>query len=352
MNSPKHTASENILLEISRNLSNAHGFVKQLPGNFNGATASECVASISSAKLYYYPGKSEHQCKTPLLIIYALVNRPYMLDLEPGRSFIANLLEEGLPVYLLDWGYPDVTDQFLSLHDYIFDFIDEAVDQVTTHSGKQSINLLGVCQGGTLSLCYSAARKEKVRTLITTVTPVDFHTPDNLLTAWFKDVDVKSLASACGNVPGNFLNWVFVSLKPFTLGAGKYVDMLSHAQDQEKLSTFLNMERWILDSPDQAGNAFCEFVSEFYQKNALVKGQLNIGGESIQLSNIDQPVLNIYALQDHLVPRSASTVLGGLVHSADYSEEAIDAGHIGLFTSRKKCAEVAKTIGTWLKERD
>ena len=140
------------------------------------------------------------------------------------------------------------------------------------------------------------------------VTPVDFHTPDNMLSHWTQQMDVDLFVDTLGNVPGDLMNWCYLTLKPFRLHRQKYVGLLDILDDQDALENFLRMEKWIFDSPDQAGEAFRQFIKEFYQGNKLLKGGLEIG-EPVDLKNITMPVLNIFAEQDHLVPPDASRAL-------------------------------------------
>jgi polyhydroxyalkanoate synthase len=287
----------------------------------------------------------------PLVICYALVNRPYMLDLQPDRSLIRGLLARGLDVYLVDWGYPDRGDSAVSLDDYVNRYLGGCIDHVCGAHGIPSVNLLGVCQGGTLSICYAALHPGRVRNLVTMVTPVDFHTDDNLLAKWARKLDADRLVQALGNVPGELLNAAFVALMPLRLTAGKYAGLADIAGDRGALETFLRMERWIQDSPDQAGTAFRQFVRGFFRENRLVRGGLEIGGQAVDPRRIACPVLNIFASQDHLVPPSASRPLGGLVASADYTTFEFDGGHIGIYVSRSAQELLPRTIAQWLEVR-
>src|SRR5690606_38605963 len=144
-----------------------------------GATGREEVWRDGKAVLYRFVGERA-PTGPALLIVYALVNRPYMVDLQADRSLVRGLLALGLDVYVLDWGYPDRSDRYLALDDYINRFIDGAVDHLAAAT-SQPVNLLGVCQGGTFSLCYAALHPDKVRNLVTMVTPVDLQTPGKML---------------------------------------------------------------------------------------------------------------------------------------------------------------------------
>ena len=274
-----------------------------------------------------------------------------MTDIQESRSTVRGLLNAGLDVYLIDWGYPDRADRFLTLEDYINGYLDRCVDVVRERHGLDKLNLLGICQGGVFSLCYAATHAHKVRNLVTMVTPVDFHTPDNLLSTWTRTIDVDLLVDTLGNVPGELLNWTFLTLKPFQLMSQKYVDMVDALSDAKQAKSFLLMEKWIFDSPDQAGEAFRQFVKDFFQANGLVKGRIEIGSRRVDLKNLSMPVLNIYATQDHLVPPDASRALKPLVGTDDYSEITFPGGHIGIYVSGKAQKEIPASVGRWLEHR-
>jgi polyhydroxyalkanoate synthase len=195
---------------------------------------------------------------------------------------------------------------------------------------------------------YTALHPDKVQNLVTMVTPVDFKTPDNLLSAWVQNVDVDLAVDTMGNIPGELLNWTFLSLKPFSLTGQKYVNMVDMLDDPAKVKNFLRMEKWIFDSPDQAGETFREFIKGFYQQNGFITGTATVGDQTVDLKQITCPVLNIYALQDHLVPPDASKALKGLTGSKDYTELAFPGGHIGIYVSGKAQKEVTPAIGNWL----
>jgi polyhydroxyalkanoate synthase subunit PhaC len=287
----------------------------------------------------------------PLLIVYALVNRPYMTDIQEDRSTIKGLLATGQDVYLIDWGYPDQADRAITLDDYINGYIDSCVEHLREELGVEKVNLLGICQGGAFSLMYASMHPEKVNNLVTMVTPVDFKTPGNMLSAWIQNVDVDLAVDTMGNIPGELLNWTFLSLKPFSLTGQKYINMVDVLDDPDKVKNFLRMEKWIFDSPDQAGETFRQFTKDFYQRNGFINGGVMLGDREVDLKNVTCPVLNIYALQDHLVPPDASKALKGLVGSQDYTELAFPGGHIGIYVSGKAQKEVTPAIGKWLNER-
>jgi polyhydroxyalkanoate synthase len=298
--------------------------------------------------LYRYRPLMERPQPVPLLLVSALVNRPYMMDLQKDRSMVRGLLEAGMDVYLIDWGYPDNGDRDLTLEDYVCGYIDRCVDHIRTRYGLGSINLLGVCQGGVLSLCFSALFPHKIKNLVTMVTPVDFHTPDNVLTHLVKSLDIDLMIDTLGNLPGEILNFIFLSLNPFRLTGQKYVDLVDILEEEEALKNFLRMEKWIFDSPDQAGEAFRQFAKDFFQGNKLIKGEVHLGRHRVDLSQLTLPVLNVYATQDHIVPPVSSRALGEYCKSRDYSELSFQGGHIGIYVSGRAQKEIPPAIAGWL----
>ncbi|MGJ4729506.1 class III poly(R)-hydroxyalkanoic acid synthase subunit PhaC [Luteimonas sp. SDU101] len=316
-----------------------------------GATAKEEVWRDGKVVLYRYVGAKAPTAKVPLLVCYALVNRPYMVDLQSDRSLVRGLLERGEDVYIIDWGYPDRSDRYLTLEDYIERFLGGAVDVLRRRSGRDAVNLLGICQGGTFSLCYAALHPDKVKNLITMVTPVDFHTPDNMLSNWTREMDVDLFVDTLGNVPADMMNFCYLTLKPWRLFVQKYVGLVDILDDPRALEDFLRMEKWIFDSPDQAGEAFRQFIKQFYQGNGFLEGGIDIGGREVDLGFVDMPVLNIYAEQDHLVPPDASRALEGVVGTGDYSELSFRGGHIGIYVSGRAQKEVPTAIHDWLAKR-
>lgn len=318
----------------------------------SGVTPRVEVYKEDKLTLYRYQAEGvEAKNEVPLLIVYALVNRPYMTDIQEDRSTIRNLLEHGQDVYLIDWGYADESDSALTMDDYINGYIDRCVDVIRKEHGVDKINVLGICQGGSFSLCYTAMHQDKVNNLVTMVTPIDFKTPDNLLSSWVQNVDADLLVDTMGNIPGDMLNWTFLSLKPFALTGQKYVGMADVLEDEAKLKNFLRMEKWIFDSPDQAGETFRQFIKDFYQNNGFLNGGVTIGEHELDLKNITCPVLNVFAEQDHLVPPDASKALNGLTNSKEYTELSFPGGHIGIYVSGKAQKQVTPAISNWLDER-
>ncbi|MDH3714164.1 MAG: alpha/beta fold hydrolase [Gammaproteobacteria bacterium] len=317
--------------------------VRAHPEAASGVTPRKELAHEPGWRLYRYGDVAG----PPLLIVFALVNRPDVLDLTPERSLIGALLEHGVNVHLIEWDEPP-RRRDISLATYLQTYLARCVQHVLDANGTTRLDLLGVCQGGVFSLCYTALQPAQVRRLITMVTPVDFHTPDNALSNLLANIDVTLMADVLGNIPGSLITRAFLALKPYTLVSKKYLDAALGEISEERLEAFLRMERWIHDTPDLAGTAFREFVQLFFHQNRLVEGALRLGASDVDIRSIRQPVFNVYATRDHIVPPAAARALSDLLPHAPYAEFAVDSGHIGIYVSRTASAQVPRRIANWL----
>jgi polyhydroxyalkanoate synthase len=315
-------------------------------------TPGEIVYQEDRLTLKHYKPLVKGGPKTPLLIVYALINRETMLDLQPGRSVVQNFLKEGIDLYLIEWGYPTRKDRYLTIDDHVNGYMDNVIDFIRQRHNLPKINLMGVCMGGTFSVIYAALHAEKVKNLITTVTPTHFDTNKGLLHIWFKDLDVDRTVETFGNMPGDLLNIVFLLLNPARLMIDKYVGFLENIDNKVFVENFVRMEKWIFDSPDVPGETFRQFIKDCYQKNLLIQSKMEVGGARADLKNITMPLLNIYGRYDHLVPPEACERLTSKVGSKDIEDICLDTGHIGIYVSSKTQKELSPKIARWLKDRD
>lgn len=327
-----------------------------------GTSPCEVIYTEDKMKLLHFLPTVKKTHPVPVLMVYALVNRYYILDLQPDKSVIKKLLDDGFDVYIIDWGYPSGMDRYLTLNDYINGYLNNAVNIVRKRSGLDKITLMGICQGGTFSVIYSSLYPEKVKNLVTLVAPVNFDTDKGLLHVWAKSLDVDKIVDYYGVVPGDFLNSGFLLTDPFRLMIDKYVGMFDRIdcdptdracliRNEEIVKNFLRMEKWIFDSPDQAGETFRQFMKDCYQENLLIKNKLVIDGKKINLKNITMPLLNIMAEYDHLVPNEATIPLNDAVSSKEKEMVVFPTGHIGIFVGSKSQKEVCPTISRWLIPR-
>ncbi len=314
-------------------------------------TPYDVVYEEDRVKLKYYkPGKKKH--KIPLLIVYALINRETMLDLQPGRSVVQAFLDKGMEIYMIDWGYPTRKDQFLTIDDHVNGYMDNVVDFIRKKHRLSKINLMGICMGGTFSVIYSALHPDKIKNLVTTVTPTNFDTDTGLLHIWMKNTRAFEMVKAYGNMSGDIMNLGFLLLNPARLIVDKYVGFFQNMDKKAFVENFIRMEKWIFDSPDVPAATFRQFIVDCYQKNLLIQSKMEVGGKQVNLKNIKMPVLNFYGKFDHLVPPEACELLTKKTGSRDKEDICLNTGHIGIYVS-SKCQELfAPKIAAWLKERE
>lgn len=315
-------------------------------------TPADVVYTEDKMKLLHYRSlvdkKKLHS--TPVLIVYALINRYIMLDLEPGRSFIQNLLKEGLDVYLIDWGYPTGADRYLGLDDYINYYMDTALEWIGSETKTKQINLMGVCMGGTFSVIYAALHREKVKNLITLATPTEFDIDDAGLFLWAKGIDVDKAVEGLGNLPGDIANILYLLVTPVAT-VNKYIQFLEGVENPKFVSTFLRMEKWIFDSPDMAGEVFREWIRDLLQQNLLIKNQLILDGQKVDLRKIKCPLLNVFGKNDYLAPPSSAKPLSKAVSSKDVTTIGVDTGHVGIFVGSTSYKTISPKIAKWIRER-
>ena len=285
-------------------------------------------------------------------MVYALINRETMLDLQPGRSVVQTFLNEGIDLYMIDWGYPTRKDKFLTIDDHVNGYMDNVVNYICKKHQSAKINLMGICMGGTFSVIYSALHPQKIKNLITTVTPTNFDTDKGLLHIWMKGIDADKITDTYGNIPADVMNLGFLLLNPARLMIDKYVGFFENMDNKAFIENFIRMEKWIFDSPDVPGETFRQFIKDCYQKNLLIQSKMEVGGNRVNLKKITMPILNYYGKYDHLVPPEACERLTKEVGSKDTEDICLDTGHIGIYVSSKCQKEFAPRIAAWLNQRD
>ncbi len=315
-------------------------------------TPHEIVYEEDRVKVKHYRPEGGVRVKHPLLVVYAQINRETMLDLQPGRSVVQSLLDDGVEIYMVDWGYPTRKDRFLTIDDHVNGYIDNIVDFILEKHRLPHLHLMGICMGGTFCVIYSALHPEKVKNLVTTVTPTNFDTDQGLLHIWMKAVDVDRLVDTFSNIPGDLMNFGFLLLNPARLMIDKYIGFFENMDNQAFVENFIRMEKWIFDSPDVTGETFRQFAKDCYQKNLLIQGRMEVGGNRVDLKKITMPLLNFYGKYDHLVPPAACELLTRRVGSTDTEDVCLETGHIGIYVSSKFQKAFAPKISRWLKERD
>lgn len=323
-------------------------------------TPSDVVFQIDKVTVNRYrPLAKPLKGAPPVLIAYGLFGRQTMIDLQEDRSLVRSLLEAGIDVHVLDWGNPTRADQFTTIEDMIDIYLRDCVEYLVDYNGGKPITMFGICEGGTLSTCLAAIEPDLFKGLALAITPIDFAGDEEnywqgegFLNQWLRAMtkeEIDNMIDAHGNMPGAMSGAMFSALTPMTTMT-KYNMGLQRLQgDKDATLNFLRMEKWIADRPDHPGAAAKQWFNDFYRENKLVKGEFSVDGQAVKLKNITCPVMNIYALQDHIVPISCTKPLGDYIAAKNYTEIGFPGGHVGVFVSRKAQGVVAGGLIEWIK---
>jgi poly[(R)-3-hydroxyalkanoate] polymerase subunit PhaC len=286
----------------------------------------------------------------PLLIVYAFINRHYILDLLPEVSVVRNLLQQGFDIYATDWGTPSAYDETLTLGHFVNKYMDKSIDLIRETTKSDKVSLLGYCWGGDLVLIYAALHPEKVKNVITIATPGDFGADNTLLGVWTKNMNVEALLDAFGNAPAVLINTAFELRNPIE-NIHKYPHFFEQPHGLESAFEFFATETWLHDSPPVIGEIYREFVKDCYQQNLFIKNQMKVDGTCVDLKNITAPFLNVVAQKDDLVPPDSSIALNDAVGSKDKCMIEFPSGHVGLIIGQCAHKEVWPKVGNWLRGR-
>jgi polyhydroxyalkanoate synthase subunit PhaC len=318
-----------------------------------GLTPKEVIWKKNKAQLYRYIPKQKNLHRTPLLMVYALINKPYILDLTPGNSLVEYLVDRGFDVYLLDWGTPGLEDANMTLDDYILDYIPRAAKKVLRTSGAEELSVLGYCMGGTMTSVFAALNEElPIKNLIFMTSPFDFS--DTGLYGSFLDeryFNVDKVVDTLGNVPPEMIDFGNKMLKPITNFYGPYVTLVDRSENQRFVESWKLMQKWVGDGIPFPGEAYRQWIREFYQQNKLINGQLTIRGRQVDLSKIKANVLNIAASRDHIAMPHQVEALMDVISSKDKEFKLLQTGHVSVVFGPKAVKETYPAIGDWLELR-
>ena len=344
---------DRVLLEVERNALRARNGIRMAAGLSRpklGTTPKDVVWRRGRSELWHYRNDSV-RFSPPLLIVFSLFSRSYILDLQPGNSFVERLLAAGFDVYLLDWGVPDERDAANQLEDYVDDYLPAAVERVRHLTGAEEINLLGYCFGSVVSLLYAAHHLDApLRSLTVMTTPVDLQQLGPLTSVIGKDgLDVETMLDADGNLPPQIIHQAFQVLKP-TAQITQYVDLWERLWGDDYVTAHQAMAGWASDHIPLPGGV-AKQLAKMVQDNAIVNDTLLLGGDRVTLSAITVPFLTVLATRDHIVPEASAAPLIDLVGSPDKHELRLDAGHVGLLVGRGAAKTTIPTIIEFLIER-
>jgi polyhydroxyalkanoate synthase len=287
----------------------------------------------------------------PILMVPSLINRHYVLDLTPGKSFVEWLVDQGHDVYMIDWGTPTSEDRYLSFDDICDRYIGRALRIACRRSGASQAHLMGYCLGGTLATIHAAARPDRVASLTNLAAPIGFD-DDGLLAKWTRvdQFDVPALVEATGLIPWPLMQAAFHMLKP-TLGLSKTIGMIDRAWDDEFLDGFLAIEKWGNDNVSFPGACYQRYINELYRRDALLRGDFTLSGDPVRLEAIECPVLAVTFEHDHIVPWRSAAVLLNRISSQRKRQIHLPGGHVGAVVSRKASKSLWPELSQWWAQR-
>jgi polyhydroxyalkanoate synthase subunit PhaC len=320
-------------------------------------TPKQVIWTFNKAKLYRYIPvvAAEQRHKVPLFLVFALMNKPYILDLRPGNSFIEYMVKQGYDVYLLDWGVPGIEDKDLKFDDYVLDYLPRAIRKIKAVSGSDEFTMLGWCIGAILSTIYAALRPDDgLKNLILLTAPLDFTDKKaGGFVRWVNDeaFDPDKIVSAFGNIPGEMIDYGAKALKPVENYIGSYLTLWDNLDNPRIVESWHAMNTWVTDLIPMAGATYSQLIKELYRENRLIQGNMVIRGERVDLSQIRANLLNVIALSDHISPPCQSESIMTKVSSEDQLLVKVKGGHIGMMAGSGALKFTWPHIDSWLAER-
>jgi poly(3-hydroxybutyrate) depolymerase len=266
-----------------------------------------------------------------------------IVDYSPAQSQMGAIREAGLTrAFTLDWiGATDATKN-ATIDDYL-----EVIDRAVAHAGGR-VNLVGDCQGGWLATIYAALAPERVHTLTIAGAPIDFHCGEpvihSVVEALAPGGDLafyRHLVAMNGGVlRGEDMLNGFILIKPDN-EVGRQVQLLAHLDDEAYVARYAEFEDWFKHTQDIPGAFYLWIVEHLFRDNELVAGELEVGGEKVDLAKIEAPLYLLGGEKDHITPPSQVFALADFASTPqdEVYRDITSGGHLGLFMSREALAE-------------
>jgi class III poly(R)-hydroxyalkanoic acid synthase PhaC subunit len=316
-------------------------------------TPSEIIKMGGSFDLLHYRLAEKElkiKFKTPLLIVGSLINREHILDLLPQISIVRHFCERGFDVYATDWKTPSSISQNMDLETFAHEFLENAVEKIKEITDSQKVSLLGYCWGGIFTLIHATIHPENVKNLILHATPVDTENDTSVIGVWTRNIDVEKLVKVFDSIPPLYLNWAFLMRNPIE-ALLKYSTYFNQLRTMDEVNRFFNIESWLYDSPPIIGNVFLKITEDIYKNNLLIKNQMKVGENVIDLKKITMPLMNVMGQKDDLVPPQTSKSIINVISSNDKKEIIFPTGHVGLCISSNAHKKLWPQVSAWLAER-
>lgn len=305
-----------------------------------GLSPKRTVWRLNKSRMYYYEPAlgPQRRHRVPLLLVYAPVGRPWILDLRPGHSFVEYMVARGYEVYLLDWGPPGPEDAATSLDDYILCYLTRAVRKMRRLSGCTEFSLFGWSVSAIMTTCYAALEPAGIRNLILVTAPLDLSPrPEAPITRWVNlpGFGIDGILSLFGNMPGELIALAVAAMRPM----------------ERLLPPAPETMAWTTDLVPVAGAAFRQMIVQLYRENRLVRGTLVMGGRRVDLSRITASLLNVVAVDDFVAPPCQSEPVLNLVSSTDKANLRLRGTHVAVMAGPEAHKGAWPNIDEWLAAR-
>jgi polyhydroxyalkanoate synthase subunit PhaC len=282
-------------------------------------TPGKVVARSALAEIIQYEPATPEVLRRPLMIVPPWINKFYVLDLNPQRSFIRWAVEQGHTVFVISWVNPDERHGTKGWDEYVRDGIEFGLDTIARQTGEREVNAIGYCVGGTLlaaALALMAQGKdERIASATFFTTQVDFtHAGD--LKVFVDEEQIAALEQAMretGFLEGNRMATAFNMLRARDLIWPYIVN--NYLRGQEPLP--FDLLYWNADSTRMSAANHSYYLRHCYLENNLARGRAELRGRRLRLSDIRIPVFNLAAVDDHIAPAKSvfhgSKLFGGPV---------------------------------------
>jgi polyhydroxyalkanoate synthase len=271
-------------------------------------TPGKVVFQNAIMQVIQYNPSTEHVAKRPLLVFPPWINKFYILDLQPANSFIKWMVEQGRTVFLVSWVNPGPELKDKTFEDYIHEGLFEALGAVEKATGEPEVDAIGYCIGGTMLATALALMARKGDTRIKTATfftaQADFVEAGDLL-LFIDDAQLDAIAKqmdqAGGVLEGRAMANTFNMLRSNDLIWSFVIDNYMKGKDPARFDLLY----WNSDATRMPKHVHLFYLREFYHKNALAKGEMEIDGERLDLGNVDIPIFMQAGETDHIAPHNS-----------------------------------------------
>lgn len=281
----------------------------------------------------------------PVLLVPSLINRGYILDLLPERSFARALAAAGLRPLLLDWDRPGSVERGWGLDAYVSGRLARCLAHVHAASGRR-VTLVGYCMGGLLALPLARDFAARLDGIVLLATPWDFHAerPDQAAALAAQARLWLPAADVAGEVPVDLLQALFAALDPL-LALRKFTAFARAGADAAR--EFVALEDWLNDGVPLAAPVARDCLLGWYGENLTARGAWTIGGAIVDPARLDLPALVVVPARDRIVPPGSALKLAAAIPGARMLRPAL--GHIGMMASARGPATLWPDIAGWIR---